>query len=241
MIKDYLMRHINLWKFLRLIAITALALIIYQVKEEAFPLSQEIIWVKDKFLVLTWNPPVDGSHHYRVEISKTDLLAVPVTTSLFYEYTKSNEFEIELLDNHSYSFRVQAVTPYGALSGFSDKSPIYIFDGMATSINERLTSDTPSEFSLSQNYPNPFNNRTTIEYQIPHSGMDRNIVRVHLTIYNILGQRVKELINENQAPGRYSVSWDVTDDNGHEVASGYYIYQLIAGNRQLSRKMIYIK
>lgn len=241
MIKDYLMRHINLWKFLRLIAITALALIIYQVKEEAFPLNQEIIWVKDKFLVLTWNPPVDGSHHYRVEISKTDLLAEPVTTSLFYEYTKSNEFEIELLDNYSYVFRVQAVTQYGALSDFSNKSPTYIFDITMTPKHERPKSDIPSEFSLSQNYPNPFNNSTTIEYQIPNSGMDGNIVRVRLTIYNTLGQRIRELTNENQAPGKYSVSWDVRDDNGREVASGHYIYQLIAGNRQVSKKMIYLK
>lgn len=241
MIKDYLIRHINPLKFLRLIAITSLALIIYQVKEEAFPLNQEIIWVKDKLLVLTWNPPVDGSHHYRIEISKTDLLAEPITTSLYYEYTKSSEFEIELLENHFYVFRIQAVTQYGALSDFSDKSPTYIFDITVNPEHETPTSDTPSEFSLSQNYPNPFNNRTTIEYHIPYSGMDGNIVRVRLTIYNILGQRVKELINENQAPGKHSVSWDVRDDNGREVTSGHYIYQLTAGNRQVSRKMIYLK
>jgi len=234
------MLHNNLWKTLRLIAIFTLVLI-FQIAVDTYTQNQEIIWVKDKLLELVWEPPQGGSDHYRIEILKTDLFAVPVTSSLSYKYTKSNRLEIELLANHSYTFRVQSVTSFGALSDYSDYTPFYIFKEKKDQIQERSKSDTPLEFSLFQNYPNPFNNSTTIKYQIPHSGMEGNKVRVRLEIYNILGQRIKELLNKNQLPGEYSITWDGKDDNGRQVTSGLYLYQLIAGDRKVLKKMIYLK
>jgi len=88
----------------------------------------------------------------------------------------------------------------------------------------------PGKFTLSQNYPNPFNPATTIEYTVPVKS------RIILTIYNLEGQKIKELVNENKPAGKYSVTF-----NAGELASGIYFYKLSDGSRTLSRKMVLIK
>jgi parallel beta-helix repeat protein len=94
----------------------------------------------------------------------------------------------------------------------------------------------PAHFELSQNYPNPFNPATTITYQLPNDGVD-----VHITIYNILGQVVKTLVNEQKNAGVYSVVWDGKNDEGIAVTSGVYIYQLKSGNFMQSKKLMMLK
>ena len=241
--KGNVMGHFTLWKTLRLAAIATLVFIIYSVVAEANALNEKIVWVKDKLLDLVWDAPLTGgSDHYRIEINKTNLLAEPVTTSLGYRYSENPQFAVDLKESHSYLFRVQAVTSYGALSDYSDSTSLYIYSGEQTAIEEEESAgDTPSEFSLSQNYPNPFNGTTTIEYQIPSSGMDGNNVRVRLEIYNMLGQRVKELVNEIKTPDKYKAIWDGRNDYGIPVASANYIYRLAAGSRVISKKMIFLK
>jgi hypothetical protein len=93
----------------------------------------------------------------------------------------------------------------------------------------------PTSFALYQNYPNPFNPETQIRYDLPVSGF------VNLAIYNILGQRVRILVDEFQEVGRKSVIWDGRDDSGHQVASGIYFYKIKAENFNKTRKMILIK
>jgi hypothetical protein len=78
----------------------------------------------------------------------------------------------------------------------------------------------PREYSLSQNYPNPFNPVTRIEYGLPVDG------RVRLTIYNLLGQAVKTLIDRKESAGIKSVEWDGTDDSGNVLPSGVYFYRI---------------
>ncbi len=95
---------------------------------------------------------------------------------------------------------------------------------------------SPTTFSLSQNYPNPFNGTTVIEYTVP-GGIYK---RVSLVIYNLQGQKVCSLIQKNQKPGKFRVSWNGRDESGNRVASGIYIYRLTVGNRILSRKMVLI-
>lgn len=93
----------------------------------------------------------------------------------------------------------------------------------------------PTVFDLKPNYPNPFNPSTTIKYQLPKA------VDVHLEIYNILGQRVKTLVNKKAEAGYYEVVWDGTNDFGQKVASGLYIYRIKAGDYVKSYKMILMK
>lgn len=90
--------------------------------------------------------------------------------------------------------------------------------------------EVPTEFALKQNYPNPFNPSTTIEYSINKAGM------VNLSIYNLMGQKVAELVNESKMEGTYKVQW-----NAAEIASGMYYYRLEANGQSITRKMTLIK
>lgn len=88
----------------------------------------------------------------------------------------------------------------------------------------------PTEFILYQNYPNPFNPTTTIKYDLP------NTSDVSVIIYDVLGRKVKELVNTKQQAGRYEIQF-----NASSLASGVYIYQLIAEKYINSKKMILLK
>ena len=88
----------------------------------------------------------------------------------------------------------------------------------------------PLNFSLSQNYPNPFNPSTKIKYDLPKESM------VQLIIYNILGEKVAELVNTFQKAGSYNVEW-----NANKFASGVYIYRIKAGDFISSKKLVLLK
>jgi len=100
---------------------------------------------------------------------------------------------------------------------------------------QRETSNLPTDFALKQNFPNPFNPTTTIRYELPQSE------NVRLIIYNMLGQKVRTLVNEQHTAGRYSVTWDGKDDAGRMVGSGLYFYQVQAGNFVKTAKMVFLK
>jgi len=93
----------------------------------------------------------------------------------------------------------------------------------------------PREFSLDQNYPNPFNPTTTIKFALPKSSY------VELEIFNILGQRVTTLINDQLDAGYHTAKWNSTDSEGREVATGVYFYRLKAGDFVKSKKMLLLK
>ena len=93
----------------------------------------------------------------------------------------------------------------------------------------------PAGFSLEQNYPNPFNGRTTISYQLPGPGA------VELILYGLLGQPVRRLVSEYQGSGSYRIAWDGADDEGNQVASGVYLYQLEVGDQLLSRRLVLVR
>jgi hypothetical protein len=109
----------------------------------------------------------------------------------------------------------------------------------------------PSIFALSQNYPNPFNPITIIQYAVSgrqikaaDSGRrtaDGSFTPVTLKIYNILGQKVRTLVDEPKGVGNHEVIWDGKDDLGKEVASGIYFYKLTAGSHQKIKKMVLLK
>jgi hypothetical protein len=93
----------------------------------------------------------------------------------------------------------------------------------------------PMHYALHQNYPNPFNPRTTIKYDLL-SNAD-----VSIQIYDILGRKVKRLLDEKQGPGSLSVAWDGRDDSAKPVESGIYLLRFRAGSHLASSKMILIK
>ena len=90
-------------------------------------------------------------------------------------------------------------------------------------------------YYLSQNYPNPFNPSTTIRYSLQKTS------NVKLTIYNILGVKIRTLVDAFQNAGEHNVVWDGKDDHDTEVGSGVYLYKLESGNANIQKKMILLR
>ncbi len=95
--------------------------------------------------------------------------------------------------------------------------------------------DNEKYFSLSQNFPNPFNPATKIKYSIP-SNVNHQPSNITLKVYDILGNEVATLVNEEKPAGSYEVEWD-----GSNLSSGIYFYVLNIGDQRLSKKMCLIK
>ncbi len=105
----------------------------------------------------------------------------------------------------------------------------------ATGIATELGGGIPTTYALQQNYPNPFNPETMIKYQIPQAS------HVRLEIYNLLGQKVRTLVNDYQNASYYTVRWDGLSSTGNKVASGVYIYRITAGTFTATHKMLLLK
>ncbi len=93
----------------------------------------------------------------------------------------------------------------------------------------------PKRFVLEQNYPNPFNPLTIISYQVTSDNW------VTLKVYDLLGRKVKTLVNKQMAPGRYTVRWDGTNDAGQPVSSGVYLYRIETGGFSKIKKMVLLR
>jgi hypothetical protein len=93
----------------------------------------------------------------------------------------------------------------------------------------------PTVFALHQNYPNPFNPTTKIRYDLPEDAM------VSITIYDIMGRRVKSLVSTTQSAGYRSIQWNATNNLGEPVSAGMYIYMIQAGEFRKTKKMVLLK
>ncbi|HVP35701.1 MAG TPA: T9SS type A sorting domain-containing protein [Terriglobales bacterium] len=104
-----------------------------------------------------------------------------------------------------------------------------------TEVGEGNSSGLPGDYSLDQNSPNPFNSSTRISFYLPKKD------KVELDIYNILGQKIKTLLDKREEPGTKDLFWDGTDDKGLNVPSGIYFYRLTAQDFADTKKMVYLK
>ncbi|MBN2355735.1 T9SS type A sorting domain-containing protein, partial [candidate division KSB1 bacterium] len=143
---------------------------------------------------------------------------------------------------------------YASATGFEDaaapaSNPVTVGDGCNVysadltlpdvSTDAAATAATPAEFALGQNYPNPFNPSTEIQFTLAAPA------RVHLQVFNLLGEEVKTLRNASLPAGTHTVSWDGTDHRGARMGSGVYFYRLEAvyGSERFlqMRRMLLIK
>lgn len=124
-----------------------------------------------------------------------------------------------------------ASTRHFSLWSLADKNDT-IITGVQESGERALL---PQEYKLHQNYPNPFNPATTIRYEL------KTVSRVTLTVYNLIGQKVRTLMSGTMPAGVYEVAWDGKSDAGMPVASGIYFYGLRAGGYVSTRKMILVR
>lgn len=119
-------------------------------------------------------------------------------------------------------------------------SGFWFFGNFLVGVDQPELPQLPATFSLEQNYPNPFNPTTTIRYQLPMPS------DVRIEIFNILGQRITVLAQQNQPAGSFELQWDGKNDAGFPVASGHYYYRIMAkpsGGEMFSdiKKMLFIK
>ena len=100
---------------------------------------------------------------------------------------------------------------------------------------KKPTSDIPQKFSISQNYPNPFNARTLFSIRLPQE------THVSLVVYNIMGQKVKVLVDDFMTAGIHTINWDGTNKSGQTVSSGVYFYRVVTQKNVVSKKMVLMK
>lgn len=112
------------------------------------------------------------------------------------------------------TYKVRAKDSQDLFSSFSDSTTV-----RAESGKRSVKETAPSQYSLGQNYPNPFNPTTTIKFDLPEPA------KVSLIVYDIVGRKVAELVNEEKAAGYHSITW-----NAAGVASGVYLARFIASD-----------
>ena len=147
---------------------------------------------------------------------------------------------LDLQTEDSYSFDLQEK---GGLSATGDTNQaLYprqgqnrfqvLINSTTVSVDEKLL---PIQYALHPAYPNPFNPITSLRYDLPEQA------QVTLTVYNMLGREVAQLVNTTQEPGFKSVQWNATDTYGKPVSAGVYLYQIRAGEFVQTRKMVLLK
>uniref|UniRef100_A0A832LJY3 T9SS type A sorting domain-containing protein n=1 Tax=Ignavibacterium album TaxID=591197 RepID=A0A832LJY3_9BACT len=201
--------------------------------------SERIFFIKD--ITLRQNDSL-----YVNQMNQSDLIIKNFGSSKFYELeiNERSETEEEIFQNSSISLANN--TSHILEPNWSDLTnsqlTIYIDEGNDGTIDDTLyvanTVDvkdegnllSPNEYNLVQNYPNPFNPVTTIQFSIPQTS------NVTLKVYDIIGNEVATLVNEEKDRGVYSVNFDAS-----HLASGMYLYRLQAGSFIETKKMILIK
>ena len=144
-----------------------------------------------------------------------------------------NEYEFDYSISDAAYTHAENGFPAGDLNWFPEKKAEW--EAQATNV-EVAEGFTPKEFNLSQNYPNPFNPTTSISYTLSKN------LKVTLDVYNVLGQKVRTLIdNELQKAGEHVTQWNGRDESGYTMPSGMYFYRLSAGDQVQQRKMVLLK
>ncbi len=179
-------------------------------------------------LIFVW-AALEGVEAYHLQVVTDTAFSMPVFDDS--TLTDTTHTVTSLRKGRKHYWRVRARNALG----WGPYSEVWNFTvGITTSIENRR-GEVPKTFILEQNYPNPFNPSTTITYELPQAE------QVRITIYDLTGREVRQLVNENQAAGSYTVQWDGKNRNGQTVASGVYIYQMQAGEYRQSRKLLFMK
>ncbi|MBQ33533.1 MAG: hypothetical protein CMG32_01575 [Candidatus Marinimicrobia bacterium] len=126
-------------------------------------------------------------------------------------------------------------TKWSAAIPLSDQGQLTLDSEVNQWILRKSTSTVPTTFTLHPAYPNPFNPITTLRYNLPED------TQVTLTVYDLMGREVTQLVNTTQEPGFKSVQWDATDSFGKPVSAGVYLYQVRAGSFVQTKKIVLLK
>ena len=184
------------------------------------------LYPQETYVSLTWSPISDDDFQYYILERSTD--------SVFTENVVSNELVINFYEDDSleydteYFYRVYYYTGEHQ-SEYSEALSVTL-EWMEIDVDQ-----LPKVYAFHQNYPNPFNPITTLRYDLPGDAM------VNITIYDMLGKLVSNLVNTNQLSGFKSIQWDATNNQGQPVSAGVYLYSIKAGEFMQTKKMILLK
>ncbi|MFH2049848.1 MAG: T9SS type A sorting domain-containing protein [bacterium] len=164
---------------------------------------------------------------------------ITVVNGVKTEYSLDDENLEEILKAHGLDVTVDSER--GKVCGgvckmiICDTASVVCCDSSDAAAKSSTPEELPEGYSLEQNYPNPFNPTTNISFSIPSSQ------HVTLEVINVLGQRVKALVDEELSAGSHTYEWDAKNENGEKVTSGMYFYRLTAGDKVISKKMTLLK
>ena len=183
-------------------------------------IDEVAICIDGNFLILKFN---GSKNHqtYEVFYIKKNELALAGGNSVFYGatmYDLTGDGKEELIINLD-----NVRENNGGLRLFSY---IYKPNFIVSVDNEQNT--LPKEFSLSSNYPNPFNPQTNIKFEISENSF------VSIKVYNILGKEITTLVEKEQTPGSYQISWEAKDSEGRMLPSGVYLIRLTANGKSVN-------
>jgi len=179
-------------------------------------------------IILNWDmSEAEDFQYFELERSNDDT-EMDDQIIITYELTEITFEDVDLVRNVEYSYRLAAYDDAGNRSEFT--GPV-----SAILLSTDQQSLFPEAYTLHQNYPNPFNPTTQIRYDLPENSY------VSINIYDLMGKRVKLLVNSKQDAGYRSIHWNATSDLGQPVSAGMYIYTIQAGEFRKTRKMVVLK
>ena len=200
---------------------------------EMGPQRDNISYNWDGFYVEPWNIP-DATYadaNGDGVIDQLDVVGIGVNWSNLHEngtgsYSGISLEDQDLIDQNMDNY----IEIYNSLSG----SGIAV-DRMRALLETIISSEVPLEYSLKQNYPNPFNPMTTLRYDLPEDAL------VNITIYDMMGREVSNLVSRQQRTGYKSAVWNATNNAGQSVSAGLYLYMIQAGQFRQTKKMVLLK
>jgi hypothetical protein len=153
--------------------------------------------------------------------------------AITYQEFLENVFELfPMLPRVTVKFSVAATDGIDTVKVTGDDRVVYVnrYEYLST-----VSEGIPTKFALHENYPNPFNPTTTLRFDLPE------VSKLTLTIYNMLGQKVKTFNMQSTPAGYHTITWYATNDFGQQVGAGVYLYQLRANQYIKTRKMVLLK
>jgi hypothetical protein len=174
-------------------------------------------------IVSTFVPNARGraTHRYRSQFPSTSLNEGQTVGV----YTQSNTWQ-----TFAFGFHLWYMDPSAARQLVN-----WMMSDVPTSVRPSTIANLPGTCALDQNFPNPFNPTTTIPFSLP------TMEAVRLDIYNVLGQKIRSLVDESRPAGSYRVIWDGRDERGRLMSTGVYFARLLAAGHVKCRKMLLLK
>lgn len=180
-------------------------------------------------IVLEWasNPESDIKFYSIYRASSThdefEIARIPANQLSFRDF--------DVVTGHVYYYRIAAVDAADNVSSFSRQIEIVADIRSEIAVDEKI----PAQFELKQNYPNPFNPMTNLTYMVAEES------HISLVLFDVMGRKVRTLVDKNHSPGTFNVAWDGHDEMNQPVATGIYFARFNGGGVAKTRKLILSK